>query len=1052
MNHDFKKSAQKFSRRLALLESLVYSRRVWLPPFRGHWLSITEEHDAALMQQIIARGDDDSTWFEVQPPAHWARSHQRFVLRARFTVPEEYGENAALHLPLGISGDFSHPEALAYIDGEPLAACDRFHQEIMLPARWCDGRPHTLALHGWTGMSNMIGEAAEIYMQPCSVVEIDHALRDFIATARAAHRIAQQLHDDDPARGGLLNALDAAFALLDTREPIGGAPLRESTAQAHQTLRDGIARAGAPLDVDVIAAGHAHIDTAWLWTLDQTQNKVARTFHTALHLMEQFPDYTFTQSQPQLYEFLRQHHPDAFARIQAQVKAGRWEPIGGMWIESDCNVAGAESLARQFLLGRGYYREHFGADAESPILWLPDTFGFNAQLPQLMSQAGMRYFFSTKISWNQHNRFPYDSFWWQGIDGTRILTHFTPTPMEGYQDEPMTTYNATAHPEDPLLSWRHFQNKEQHNALMMVYGWGDGGGGPTREMLENIRELEAFAASPRTRHGTALSFFEKLEADAAEHLHTWRGELYLEIHRGTYTTQARNKRANRKSEFALHDAEFLAVYAAMLDESFVYPRDLLNDAWRLVCLNQFHDILPGSSIGEVYIDSQRQYAQVFDIAARVSDAALNVLAARVGGDVLLINPTGFAQDVLVLWPQALNAGETLRFADDSARRVFTQSDDSGTWIHAETLPPYSISGLVRAPITGALDEPVSVSQAHLENAYLRVEFDAAGDIVRLYDKQAARDVLPPNAKANVYEAYEDRPINWDAWDIDLTYTDRRTLAAPAAAVEVIDAGPLRGALRITRQILNSPYVQIISLDAHSRVLRFDVEIDWRERHTLLKAAFPVDVVAERATYEIQFGQMERPTHRSTSWDWARFEVAAQKWADLSEANYGVSLLNDCKYGHDAHENTLRLTLLRAPTDPDPQADAGLHSFSYALMPHAAPLGVETLRAAYALNDPARVINGGGVLDAQGDLPALVRVDAENIVIETVKRAEDDSGLIVRLYESQRARTSTAVHAAFPITEAWRVNVIEDEIAPLTPQDGVLHLTFKPFEIVTLKLR
>ena len=405
--------------------------------------------------------------------------------------------------------------------------------------------------------------------------------------------------------------------------------------------------------------------------------------------MEQFPDYHFTQSQPQLYEYIRNDYPAIFEGIKARVAEGRWEPIGGMWVEADCNLSGPESLARQFLLGRTFFREHFGPDAESPVLWLPDVFGYAWALPQFIKQAGLDYFFTIKIGWNQYNRLPYDSFWWQGLDGTRVLTHFsTTTDADG---QVMSTYNAQARPEDVLRTWKHFQQKELQDEVFMAFGYGDGGGGPTREMIENLNALAAFPGMPQVRQRDAGDFFRDLEREAGPNLPVWDGELYLELHRGTYTTQGRNKRANRRSEFLLHDAEFLAAYASLLDPGFRYPAEAFNQAWQLVCLNQFHDIIPGSSIGPVYADSQRQYAEVARLATEARDAALAAIAGQTGGDLLLVNPTGFARRDLAWWPAALPDGAAAGASD--GQPVLAQAAEGGTWLAAGELPPYSVTAV-----------------------------------------------------------------------------------------------------------------------------------------------------------------------------------------------------------------------------------------------------------------------------------------------------------------------------------------------------------------------
>jgi len=1060
MTHQIRWTTQKIAGRLALIEPLVYRRRQPLAPFR--YLALSSPAEAPPVGSEI----DDTHWTLIEPNTYWGAWMIDFVLRSAFRVPADWepGLPVALYLPLGSSGDFSHPDALAYVDGIPWAACDRHHQEIRLPHRWRDDRPHRLALHGWTGMGAEMRPAetgTRLFMRPSAVVQIDQATRDFIAAARVALGVADSLAAGEPARGRLLNALDEAFKILDTREPFGEA-FYASVAPAHAALQSGIREAGPPLDVNIVATGHAHIDVAWLWTVGETRRKAGRTFYTALRLMEQFPNYHFTQSQPQLYDYIRQDYPGLLEAIAARVAEGRWEPIGGMWIEADCNLSGPESLARQFLLGRAFFRQHFGPGAESPVLWLPDVFGYAWSLPQLIKQAGLDYFFTIKIGWSQYNRLPYDSFWWQGLDGTRVLTHFSTTPDPyGYGG---STYNAEVTPAQAVGTWTNFQQKELSRDLLMVFGYGDGGGGPTREMLENARELAAIPAAPRLAQGSVLDFFRRLEATSGKCLPTWNGELYLELHRGTFTTQSRNKRANRKSEFLLHDAEFVATLASLVDPGYEYPAAGLRKAWELVCLNQFHDIIPGSSIHPVYVESQQQYAEVAALGTAVRDDALRAIAARIGGDVLVVNPTAFARADPAFWPGQPGPGESLR-RGDGALVTIQAAAGGGTWLAAGEVPPFSVVPLFLAkdavpapnpePGDGILPAaPLIATSALLENDCLRVEFDAAGDITRITDKANRREVLPAGAVANQFQAFEDRPKSWDAWDIDIFYDDKQWSSEPAESVRVVEAGPLRATLEIRRRILHSSYVQRISLGRHGHRLDFDTSVDWRERHIMLKVAFPVDILSPVATYEIQWGNVQRPTHRNTSWDWARFETCAQKWVDLSEGGYGVSLMNDCKYGHDIQDNVLRMTLLRSPTEPDPQADQGEHHFAYSLLPHAGGWNETTVAAAYALNDPLLVYQRV----ADGDpnhrgvaLGPLVAVDQPNVVVETIKRAEDGNGVIVRLYESQRRRGQATLIAGFELAGAWRTNLLEENQGELPLKGNQMTFAVKPYEIVTLRL-
>jgi len=1003
MYHKLRWTPEKIKARLELISPLVYIKRKNLSSFK--YLKLSSPLDTPPVQIDV----DDSLWTEIEANTYWGSWMQDFVLRSTFTVPEYMNttQPIVLYLPLGDAGDFSHPECLAYIDGVPHATCDRHHQEILLKPEWCDGREHLLALHGWTGLGGFAnGDTfTKLYMKPCAVVQIHQPTRDFYGLASISLETLANLDVNDPAKHHLLNALNEAFIALDTRDPVGEEEFYESILPAIQILKNGIAKAGTPLDVVIHATGHAHIDVAWLWTLGQTRRKTGRTFHNVIRLMQQFPEYHFTQSQPQLYQFIKEDQPELFESIRAKIKDGRWEPIGGMWVEADCNLSGAESLARQFLLGRSFFKEHFGRDAESPVLWLPDVFGYAWALPQLIKLAGLKYFMTIKIGWSQYNRLPYDTFMWQGIDGTQVLTHFSTVKEVG--SEYASTYNSMANAKEVLGTWQNFQQKELQRDLLMAYGYGDGGGGPTREMLENIEVMKNFPSLPQVRHSSVKQFFETIsQLTESKMMPVWNGELYLEYHRGTYTTQARNKRANRKAEFLLHDTEFIATIAAQ-STSFQYPGIEFHKAWQTVCLNQFHDIIPGSSIGSVYEESQAQYTELTRNITQLRDEALQVLASHLDSDLILVNPTSFTQQSLVF----ISGDSSQRFTRDG-KHVPAQQTNSGIWLDPGELAPYSINSLQQISTVEDHSSPVASppESPYLENEFLKVEFNSVGDITRIFDKRNQREVLPPNTIANQIQAFEDRPKSWDAWDVDIFYDDKMWLAEPAASIKFVEYGQLRQTLEIKRTILNSDYTQRISLNHNSQRLDFDTHIDWKERHTMLKVAFPVDVLAPQATYEIQWGNVTRPTHRNTSWDWARFETCAQKWVDLSEGGYGVSLLNDCKYGHDIQDNVMRITLLRSPTMPDPMADLGEHQFKYSLYPHADSWSEETQREAYLLNDP--IISYRSKVEGQRSqttsLQSLISCSAPNVIIETVKQAEDGDGIIIRLFESQRKRGQAQV--------------------------------------------
>ena len=1060
MRHADRWTPQKLARRLQLIEQLDYRQRHSITPFK--YMELSSPDDAPPIDPYL----NDSDWETIEYNTYWGKWLTDFALRTTFDVPGDWGDSqVSLYLPLGVAGDFSHPETLAYIDGKPYASADRHHHEILLPDSVKDGQTHHLALHGWTGLGGW-GSGnphTQLFMKECSVVRIDQPTREFIAMVRVSLDVAKQLDDNSPVKGLLYNALDEAFKILDTTAIIEDSiyaeiyndasatdAFYESVPLALDALKKGLAEAGDPMDVDIIGVGHAHIDVAWLWTLGQTRRKVGRTFSNVLRLMEQHPDYHFTQSQPQLYKYTEEHYPEIFEGIKERVKEGRWELIGGTWVEPDCNAIGLESLARQFLLGRNYFRKHFG-DVDTPVLWLPDTFGYSWALPQLIKQAGMKYFITHKMSWNQYNHMPYQILWWQGIDGTKVLTHFL-TTVGDYGGDLLphaTTYNGVVNAYEVFSTWNNFRQKEHHNELITAYGYGDGGGGPTREMIENIEQFKRHPGAPRVRPGTVREFMDRLE-ERGNDLPTWNGEFYFELHRGTLTSQARNKWHNRKSEMLLHDAEFLAAYAALIT-NFEYPHEEFTEAWELVCLNQFHDILPGSSITPVYEDSTVDYTRVRELAVESQENAISAIANTVSSDasVIAINPTSFGGDRVGLLSDSADGLSAI----NSDVSVITQSTSDGTLVALTGLAPFSITALSASENT-SVDTGLSIRQDGnniiMENALIRVTVDSNGEVSSVHDLEADRETVAQGNTVNQILAFEDRPMAWDAWDIDIFFEDRTENVRDVQSLEIIEEGPIRVGIEIKRKYRNSTINQRVYLTYNSKRIDFDTEIDWHEHHIFLKAAFPVDILSTTATYEIQWGNVERPTHRNTSWDWAKFETAAQKWGDISEGNYGVAVLNDSKYAYEAKDNELRLSLLKSATSPDPQADQGRHVMIYSMLPHVGDWRGQVIEQAYDLNDPIilQSVNGG---DGSDTIGSLVSVNSANVTIETVKQAEDGNGIIVRLYENHQNRGKVTVTAGFDLAEAYHCNLLEENESQLEISDNQITMPIRPYQIATLRL-
>ncbi|MEM1428000.1 MAG: glycoside hydrolase family 38 C-terminal domain-containing protein [Pseudomonadota bacterium] len=1034
MTHARRFTAEKIGKRVALLQAMLHRDTRPLDPFRVRWLP-----DAAADPPL---GRALADWPEIPWNSYWAGQNRNFLLATEFTIPRLWGRGpVGLHLPLGVAGDiFTHPEATLFIDGQAFASADRYHHTIYLPERVIDGRSHRLELHGWTGLTGWPpnpDEATQLFMRPCAVVEIDVATRDFLSLAEVTLEAALHLADAHPARHRMLTALDDAFLKLDTRDPLGELFYRTVPA-AMAALEAGLAEAGAPLDVTLHAVGHAHIDVAYLWPVLQTRRKNARTTLNVLRLMERFPSYRFSHSQPALYKMTEVDYPDVFDGIRARVAEGRWEPIGGMWVEPDTNIPGPEALVRQILLGRRYFAEKFGRAAEAPVLWIPDTFGMSWCLPQLMAQSGLKWMVTNKVNWNQYNQVPASTTWWEGIDGTRVLAHFLTTPREVQHLPFPTNYKSDLSAEEVIGTWEKSTAKERIDELPICYGYGDGGGGPTGPLIRRAEIWANMPGAPRVKFSSVRAFFEAIEPKAAD-LPVWADELYLEGHRGVLTSQAWIKRANRHAEAALHEVEYLAARAFVLGGQDL-PWDKLTEAWEILCLNQFHDIVTGTSIPEVFEDARRDYARLHALVGEMRAAATGEGTDGFG----VVNATPFPITRQAVIPP--DAAATL------PAEAVTQTVEGGTLIEVGPLAPYSVTPL-------RSDRPVGEASAarlpnggiRLENDVLTLDFDTDATLTRIFDKRAAREVLKDGQAGNRLQVFEDRPISWDAWDIDAFFEDRGEVVGGLTRFEIVEAGPLRAAIWIERAYRSSRITQQIRLCAASPRIDFVTDVDWQETHLLLKVAFPVAVFSPVATYEIQWGSIMRPTHRNTSWDYAKFEVPAQRWADLSEADYGVALLNDCKYGYDVHKDVLRLSLIKSATMPDPTADRGPHRFTYALLPHLGDWRRgEVIKQAWSLNAPA--VAERSFRTALGGKP-LVSSPAPNVVIETVKVAEDRAGLVIRLFEANRARGPVEIRFSRPLAEARRCTLLEVPEGPPLAVDGTtLPLTLRPFEIVSLRVR
>ena len=956
-------------------------------------------------------------------------------------------------------------EAIVWEGDDPIQGIDANHREFVVAQAAQGGTAVSLLVQA-TGMNPNVSvhgapkdpSPSPFTFRQASLALCDPELFGLYYDLKAALGVLKEQPVDTPRFGQLLYRLNTAVGLCDVEDTASVTACRRSIAGFYERPASASAH-------KISAVGHSHIDAAWLWPLERTQFKCLHTFATVLRLMEQYPEFRFVCSQPALYAWVKRLAPKLYARIKAKIESGQWEVTGSMWVEPDCNLSSGESLVRQILHGKNFFLDEFGIETHD--LWLPDVFGYAASLPQILKRARIDYFMTQKMSWNQVNTFPHHTFLWQGIDGTQVFTHFLPSD----------TPNGDMSPKELMHSSRNFRDHDRATRSLYLFGHGDGGGGPTAEMLENARRLQNVEGMPTVTIEPAREFFRQAEAEAHD-VCVWVGELYLELHRGTYTSQAQNKRSNRKAEFALRDAEFLSVVSPA--GLAAYPQTALDILWKTVLLNQFHDIIPGSSIAEVYRDSAEDYAVIArDTGVLIAEATETLAAAvntrGVKRPVLVVsNLSHFASEAVSV---PLRSGENPVTAigpegDAMAVQAITEPDGSRSALFVAKNAPlhgYAVWDLNATTVPVEEDEDaVTASTTHLENDSLRVEFDAAtGLITRLFDRDNEREILHDTCTvhasgrrdlnvhncANRLDLHADKPLSWDAWDVDIYAFERGRVLTELVSATVVENGPVRGAIRFERTFGKSRIVQIVRLTAGSMRLDFVTEADWQETDTMLKAAFPVAINSTRATYEIQYGHVERPTHTNTSWDQARFEVCAQKWVDLSEGNYGVALLNDCKYGHDIQGHTLRLTLLRSPQAPDPAADRGRHVFTYSLLPHNGDFREgEVVENAYALNSPPTA----SALPANrpGPLPlerSFFEVDNAAVFIEAIKRAEKENAVIVRFYEVHNTRGSVTLTTTLPVKSAWYCDLMEKSLAEIPVSGGEMLLPIQPFEIVTLKL-
>jgi alpha-mannosidase len=946
-----------------------------------------------------------TVWFRVtaEPPTTWASIA---------------GASVELLVDLGFTG--AQPgfqaEGIVYTaDGRIVKGIEPFNQVVPLGSAapvelFIEAAANPDLTGDWSFAPTPDGDRATAATQPAyRLARIELGLRDQTVweleqDLRVLVQLEAELPHDSQRAAQIVHALDRAVDALDPDDVAGTA------ARARDILAVVVESPAAASAHHLHAVGHAHIDSAWLWPMRETVRKVARTFSNACELIDSNPDFVFAASSAQQFAWVKQSYPELFERVRAHVATGAFVPVGGMWVESDTNLPGGEALARQFVEGKRFFLEEFGVETEE--VWLPDSFGYSAALPQIAVAAGARWFLTQKISWNQTNVMPHHTFRWEGIDGTRIFTHFPPVDL----------YNSDLSGADLARAERQYAEKGRGTMSLVPFGHGDGGGGPTREMIAAARRTASLEGSPTVELSSPRRFFEAAEAEYPDPP-VWSGELYLEFHRGTYTSQARTKRGNRRSEHLLREAELWATTAAVRVGA-VYPTEALREAWRTVLLHQFHDVLPGTSIAWVHQEAEREYARVALVLEGLIDDAVRALAGE-GASTLRVNAAPFALEGV----PALG-GASPGYVDPSSSTI---ERDGGGFV--------------------------------LANGMVRVAVDADGLIRSLVDLRSQREVVPPGEAANLLQLHRDTPNQWDAWDIDDHYRSTVENLTAVDSIDIVAATDAVPTLRIRRSFGSSTVEQSLSLPVDSPTVDLATTIDWHERQKLLKLAFPLDVHADRAASEVQFGHVYRPTHANTSWDVARFETSAHRWVHVGEPGFGVVIANDATYGHDigrtrsgepgdparrAGSTTVRLSLLRAATYPDPSADQGVHTLTVSIGVGAGI--IDAVEAGYRRNLPLREF----AAVAATALEPLITVSDPAIVVEAVKLADDGSGdVVVRLYEATGSRVRCTVEALFDAAAIEETDLLERAVAAraVTSTDGgIARLELRPFQLATLRVR
>lgn len=1023
---------------LPFIKHHIYPQRIPLPDWKMREGDIPSASETKF---------NDQAWRTIEVPFPWGGYDKTAWFRRTVIVPSEFsGKPIALLLDL--------PESLVFVNSNAHFGVDAHHQEVPLSAKARGNQQYLIAIQSYSGRTMM-----PTSFQNAELTVVYPPAKSLYFGLKTLRELAQIYGTATSEGKEIREIIRRTLIYLKYFKPEG----EEYPNAISRALNFLIGVLGTEFGSNIPGlvhlVGSAYLGPAGSWTMKQAGRKTAETFSTVFQLMEAYPELVFAFHQGQLYELIEKRHPDLFRNLRQRVEEGRWELVGGMWSEPDCNMLSGESLVRQILYGKRYFKDRFNREPE--IAWFPGTYGLSGNLPQLLAKSGFKYVVATQLLLNDTNKFPFHTFWWQGIDKTKILSYIPPLGFDQLQSS-----------KELKKSWDAYQQKDTAQNYLLALGYGEGKIGPSMEQLEFLRIFKNTPGLPKTRSSAVWEFFKQAETQTQE-IPVWANELYLEAHRGIYTTNALVKQYNRLSETILLTAEVLSSLAMLTAASASrrkYPHDELHKCWKQLLSLQDRNFLSGTAIADAYQDVTVTYRSLIDAAMHVIYRSADLLTEtpkKRGGQLhfAVFNPLSWERSAYVI----------LSFK--SNEKMFTILDDNGLEIEHQvveqskgkvsllcflpTLLPQSFLGLTVYPgaARAVSNNHWKISQRVIESPFYRLRLDNKGGISSLYDKQQRRELIKKGKRGNLLQTFADRPKQWEAWDIDVEYQSKQLHLLQLKSVKVVEEGPLRVVVRFEYRTTGpTKLMQDMILYHKHRRIDFQTSVRWFEKQTLLKATFPLDIKSHQPTYEIPFGAISRTSRYTAASDKAKFEVPALRWADLSDAKGGVSLLNNSKYGYDTNESTLRLTLLRSPHHAHPTepaklvdnrvSDQGEHQFAYALFPHTGDWKKAMIvRVAQEFNTPPLVFTDR----SPRSLPPLVSSSHGNIIIDSIKKAEDSEEIILRVYEAHGEQREATLEFGFPVQKTFECDLLENTINNLKTSKTKLKLKFKPFEVKTLKV-